>query len=151
MIQGPGEWHDAPKAHASVGWFDPDNAAVRGGLADRASGIGADRAIAEPRGQGRCGSAGRPASAVVRSPRISNRTKRADDRAATIRELMHVVLAQEHSPSHLEAADDFRILGRHAILEEITSSGGANARGVHQVFERNRDSMERAFPASAID
>ncbi len=64
---------------------------------------------------------------------------------------MHVELSEEHSPSHLEPADDFRILGWNAILEDIAGSRGANARGVHQVLERNRDSMERAFPASAID
>ena len=38
-----------------------------------------------------------------------------------------------------------------AIFEQTAAGGGAHTCGIDQVFERNRDSMERSSPAVVLD
>ena len=57
---------------------------------------------------------------------------------------MHVQLAEHDRASRFEPADDFRILGRHAIGEDRAAGGGAHAGRVEEVLERDRDAVQAA-------
>src|SRR5438552_12126370 len=117
MVQGPRQRYDAGGAHASIGRFKSNDAAVACRLTDRTSSVGADRAITELRCDSGSRAARRAAWTVTGIPRIMNRTEITDNRTAAVGELMQVELAQQHSSSSFEAAHNLCVVGRNAILE----------------------------------
>src|SRR5436190_7147596 len=96
MVERPGQRDDAGGAHASVGRFESNDAAVACRLTSRTSSVGTNRAIAELRCDSRSRPAGRAAWAVIEIPRITNRTEITDHGAPAVGELMQVELAQKH-------------------------------------------------------
>src|SRR5262249_43817148 len=74
-----------------------------------------------------------------------------DHRAASVSKLVHVELAEEHRPSAFEPADDFSILRWNSVLEHTARGGGSDTRGVNEVFQSDRNSVERALPPAALD
>jgi hypothetical protein len=61
---------------------------------------------------------------------------------------VHVQFAEEYGAGGLEAADNFGVLGRDAIGEDSTGASGTDARGVHEVFQRDWDAVKRATPTA---
>src|SRR6266567_8222430 len=117
MGERPGQRDDAGGAHASVGRFESNDAAVACRLANRTSSVGAYRAVTELRRDSGRRPAGRAAWAMTEVPWITNRTEITDHGAATVGELMQVMLAKEYGSSSFEAAHDRCVLGGNAILE----------------------------------
>jgi len=71
VIVRPGERHAARAAHPAIGRLESGDAAGRRGQADRSAGVGADRAVREPRGHRHTRSARRAARAALGVPRVA--------------------------------------------------------------------------------
>ena len=59
-------------------------------------------------------------------------------------ELGHVELAQQHRSGLFQAGDDGGVVPGHEVVEHRGAAGGANALGVHLVFDRDGHAVERA-------
>ena len=64
---------------------------------------------------------------------------------------MQVQFAQQNCASLLEAANDFGILRRDAVAILVAGSGRSHACGVEEIFERNRNSVQRSAIITGCD
>src|SRR2546429_491177 len=88
---------------------------------------------------------------MSRVPGIANRPEVANRRTASVSELVHIELAEEHCPGRLEAPHDLRILCRNTILEQTAACGRTHSSRIDQILQRNRDAMEGTSPAVLMD
>ena len=84
-------------------------------------------------------------------PRIVDRAKVTHRRAAAIGEFVHVEFTQKHNSGSLQPRDDFSVFLRYSIFEYGASCGCPDACRVEQIFERNRDTVQRAAPFAALN
>src|SRR5581483_2306255 len=84
-------------------------------------------------------------------PCIAHLSEVADDRTASICELVQVLLAEEHGASLLQARDNIRVAGGNAILENRTGSGGAHRLRVDDVLEPKRNPMQGPAPPAGVN
>ena len=66
-------------------------------------------------------------------------------------ELVQVRFTQEHRAGSFETANNLRVLGRNAVLEQATGCGRAQANCVYYVFERDWNSVQGASPMAALN
>ena len=138
LVERGGEG-DHPRARdRAVGGLHPDDAAERGGLADRSAGVGAERAGREPaRDDG-----GRPAGGAAGDARTVPGI--ADVAVGRVlvrrahRELVHVGLAEDAGTGGEEPLDGGRGVGRHIALEDPRAGGRGQALDAEDVLDRDR-------------
>ena len=121
LVERRGVGDDAVAADAAVGRLDADDAAVRGRLADRAAGIGAERAETLARGDRGGRAARRAARHALAVPGIA----RAAVGGVLVRrahgELVAVELADAHRAGVEQAARDGGVVGRDEVLEDLAT------------------------------
>ena len=66
------------------------------------------------------------------------------------RHFIQVQLAEEHGAGCFESPRDFRIFGRHAILENARCRSGFDSRGIDVVFESDRNAVQPAGDAPRL-
>src|SRR5687768_16723241 len=71
-------------------------------------------------------------------------------RASAVGEFMKIGLTDENGARILQPPDNFCILRRHTILEQLTGCGSPYARGVHVVLQRDGNTMKRASPPAPL-
>jgi len=64
---------------------------------------------------------------------------------------MQIVLAQNHRASLPQPPHNFRILRRNTVLKDRTGSRIARARSIDQIFQGDRDPMQRPAPFTTRD
>ena len=84
-------------------------------------------------------------------PGIARHAKMADDRASAVSELMQVQFAQQHSPGRLESLHDGCVVLRNVILQHRAGRSGFYTCGFNQIFNCQRNAMQRAFPGAVSD
>jgi hypothetical protein len=139
VVERPRERQRTARADAAVRRLEADDSAEGRRLADRAAGIGSDRAIAKSRGHRGGRARGRAAHRALERPGVAHRAERAHHRAAAEGELVHVQLAEQHGARGPQARHDDGIFGGDVIPEEVAGGGGPHALRVDEVLERDRD------------
>ena len=135
--------HPVPGGTA-VGGLGADDAADRGGLADRAAGVGADgqrRLVGRHRGGG---PAGRTARDLVQVPRVAAGTVRGVLGGRAHGELVHVGLAEDDRAGLLESFRDGGVVRRVPALQDAAPARGGHPGGGEDVLDRDRDARQRA-------
>ena len=122
VIERVGERKHAAARDEAVGRLQPDRAAIAGGPADRAAGVGAHRHAHEAGGDRRARSGRRAARDVIRIPRIARRRERQVERRAADGEFVRRELAEHHRALRLEFRGDDGILLRH-VVDAAASNG----------------------------
>ena len=118
----------------AVGRLHADDAAQRGGLADRAAGVGAER---QRRHRGRDGSRGAAARAARHALAIPGVARRPVGRVLgrrAHRELVHVRLAELDHALRLAAAHDGRRVRRPVALEDARPGRRRHAADAEQIL-----------------
>ena len=64
---------------------------------------------------------------------------------------MQVQLADDDRARSLQLPNQSGIFGRNSLAELIAGGGGANARGIEQVFQSDRNTVQRAAPVTGHD
>ena len=137
------ERDEAVAADPAVGGLHPDHAAQRGGLADRATRVGAEREGREARGHGRRAA---PARAARHPGEVAGVAGGAERRVLGGRahgELVEVRLADGHRAGGGEALHDGGVVGREPAVEDLRRAGGGDAPGAEVVLEGDRHPGER--------
>ena len=62
---------------------------------------------------------------------------------------MQILFSQKHRAGSLQAANNFSVFGGDAVFESETGGGSANASSVDQVFQGERNTMQRSAPVAA--
>src|SRR5260370_6683724 len=127
--------------------LEADNATKRSGYADRSSGIRADAAIAESRGNGGRGAAAGAAGNAREVPGIAGWTVVRVIGGYAVREVVKIGLAEKDRARFPELGPNLRIVLRNEVLQDFGTGGGANALGVDVVFQRDGNAMKRAAVA----
>src|SRR5580704_7130936 len=117
VIHGPGQWNDAADTDTPISRFEADHAAVRRGSANGTAGIRSQGGITVIHGNGCRGTARRPARIALQVPWIPHRPPVADRGSPSMREFMHVALADQYGARSLALAYKFGVLLRYAVLE----------------------------------
>ena len=144
LVQRGGEGDHPVARDRAVGRLQADDAAERGRLADRAAGVGAERAGGEAAGDRRRRAAGGAAGDAAAVPGVEDRPVGGVLVRAAHRELVHVGLAEDAGAGGVEAAHRGRRVGRQVALEDPRAGGGRRALGGEDVLDRDRDAAERA-------
>ncbi len=141
--------HDAGAADEAVGRDDADEAAVRGGIARRGSGLLAERAHHEIGGDGRARAAARAAGAAGRVVGIAGG---AAIGAAVARSVFaEIGLGEDDGARGAQARDDGRILRRAVVgVARGSAAGRAHVGGVELILDRERDAVQRALELSGL-
>ena len=129
--------------------LQPDDAAQRGGLADRAAGVGADRPRRESRRDRRRGAAARAARHALAVPRVAHDAVAGVLVRRAHRELVHVGLADHRRAGRGQAAHRGRGVERPVALQDAGSGGRRNALGAEEVLDGQRHPAERAVAVAA--
>ena len=144
LVERRGVGDHAVAGDPAVGRLEADDAAVRRRLADRAAGVGAERAEAlaarPPPPPSRPTS--RPGRASCPTGCGSPPKRRVLGRRAH-RELVQLVLPTQHRAGLAQRAGDGGVVGRDEVLEDARAGGGAHALGADDVLDRDRDAVER--------
>src|SRR5690606_38016043 len=149
VIEAGRERIRSPPAHATVGRLDADAAARGARGADRAAGVGPGRDRNQPGAGGRARSAARAARYVSVAPRV---VRRAEVRVVGRRaqgDLVRVRLADDDGSGREQATNGLRVLGRDVIAEEPRAIRRADAGGVGQVLDADRDAVQRPAVGAA--
>src|SRR6516225_7284025 len=141
MVQSPRERHDAAITHATIRRLESDDSAIAGWAANRAGGIRSQRTKAKARGCRSGGASRRSTRNAIQRPGIVNGPEVADGRRSTVGEFMKIGLAQYNRAGVLQSPHHLSIFGRNPIFKQFTRRGGANARGVDIVLQRDRDTV----------
>ena len=150
LVQRTGEGDDAEARAAAIGWLDAADAGEGGGLADRATSVGAGRRRAEPRGNGRGGTARRTAGrqcgviAAAAPPGRDHIAIIAGLVGRTHGELVEVELAQHARAGRPQLARHGRFIGRHEAFQHVRRGGGLRAFGAEQVLHADRHASQLA-------
>ncbi len=115
----------------------PDDPAEGRRLADRAAGIGPDRARREAPGDGRGAAAGGAARHASGVPRVEDRAVAGVLVRRAHRELVHVRLAEHPRAGLAKLADGRRRVRRPVALEDPRARRGRDALGAEDVLDRD--------------
>ena len=148
VIERHRQWDDAADGHETVRGLQPHDAAVRRRRANRSARVGAERAVAEIRGDGGSRSARRAAGIALERPRIAHRSVIARRRRAAKRELVQIRFADDDRAGGCEAARHLRVFGGHAIVEHGARGRRAHTGRVDVVLEGDRNAVQRTAHAA---
>ena len=117
---------------------EADDAAQRGGLADRPPGVGSERERDEASGH----RGGGATAAASRHPLNAVRVARGPEggvlRRAAHGELVHVGLAQRDRPGGAQELHHCGVVGRPPAFEDLRGTGGRDTPGAQVVLQRDR-------------
>src|ERR1700691_4772231 len=82
---------------------------------------------------------------------IVNVAEETDQRTPTISAFMQIVFAENYRAGPPQPLNYFRVLGGNSMLENRAGRGFGRARGIDQVFQCDRNPMQRPTPFSAGD
>ena len=147
LVERGGEGDHAVARDGAVGRLEPDDAAQRRGLADRAAGVGAERPRREARGD-RGGAAARGAARhALAIPGVERRAERRVLGRGAHRELVLVGLPEQRRAGVREARDHGRRVGRAVALEDARARLARDALGAEEVLDGERHAAERRVAA----
>ena len=136
LVERRGE-RDHPVARdGAVGRLEADDPAQRGGLADRAAGVRADRPRREPGRDGGRAAAARSARDARAVPRVQDRPEGRVLVRRAHRELVLVGLAEQRRAGLAQALDRRRRVRRQVALEDARAGLARDALGAEQVLDR---------------
>jgi len=144
MVERPGQSLDAVEIDQAIGRLQPGDPAIGGRNADRAAGVGADRGEAHAGGHRRRRAAARATRNVSAPPRVVGRAvvRVVGGRAA--RELVRVRLPDHDGAGRTQPPHRLGVVARYVVAMERRAVGRAHARGVGQILDRDRDTVQRA-------
>ena len=131
--------------------FEPDDAAQRCRIADRAAGIRAKRERTKPGCNRRSGSAARAAGDALGIPRIACGAVVGVDGGRGGGEFVRQRLPEHERPGIAETSHRFGIARRHELAEEAGAVRRSNPRGFENVFHTEWNAVQRATPLSRTD
>ena len=147
LIERGGEGDHPVAGDRAVGRLQADDPAERRRLADRAAGVGADRAGRQATGH-RGGRAARGAAGhAVGVPGVAHRVEAGVLVRGAHRELVHVGLAEHRGTGRDKPLDRGRGVGRDVALEDPRGRGGRHALGAEDVLDRDGYAGELALIA----
>ena len=128
---------------AAVGRLEPDDAAQRGRLTDRAAGVGAERERRQPAATAAADPPLEPPGmrSSAHGLRIGPNAEFSVDEP--IANSSQLVLPTMTAPARFEPRDDRRVVRRHVVLEHARRGGGPDAARAQVVLERDRHAGER--------
>ena len=124
LVERRGEGDHPVARDRAVGGLQPDDPAERGRLADRAAGVGADRAGRQAAGDRRGRAAGGAAGDAAAVPGVEHRPVGRVLVRGAHRELVHVGLAEHAGAGVVEAPHRGRGVGRPVALEDAGAGRG---------------------------
>ena len=151
LVERAGKRHHAPARAAAVGRLQPDDAAERRRLADRAAGVGAGAArhhVGRDHGRRAARRAARHQLAVVAPllPRVLDAAEVARHVRRAHGELVEVGLA-DHDRARLPQVGGHRaLILRHEAFEDVRAGRGLHALGAEQVLDGERHAFEQRRP-----
>ncbi len=148
LVERGGEGDHPVAADRAVGGLEADDPAQRGGLADRAAGVGADRPRRRAGGDGGGRAAARPAGHARAVPGVEDRAEGAVLGRGAHRELVLMGLGQQRRAGGGEALDGGRGVGRPVALEDLRAGLARDALGAEEVLDGDGDAAQRGV---AID
>src|SRR6185312_9734328 len=151
MVEREGEWKNAAPADATIGGLHPGNPALRGGIADRAAGVGAERCRKQPSRQPDAAAARRAAGEMPGVPGIARRRPGQVEGRAADGEFMGGELAEQDAAGRFEPCRHRRVRGREVVGEQLRMRRRRQPLDIDDVLERVRDAVEGAAPASGGD
>ncbi len=151
MIERPRKWNHPTHRDAAISRLDPHTPAQRSRFANRARRVSPNRRITKPGSHSSRRTSGRSSRDVPRVPGVVNIAEETDQRTPTISELMQIVLAHNHRTGLPQPSHNFRIFSRNTVLKHRAGSGSACARGIDQVFQRDRNPVQRPAPHPTHD
>ena len=137
--------------HAADRRTESYHVAERGGIAQRAAGVGAADHRREAAGERDGAASGRAAARFRQVVGIARRTENFVERSAIRRRIPGVlVFADGDRAGALHALDDNIVLGGNVVLEEQRTERGANAARFEQILVRDRQAVQsaRGFPCA---
>ena len=150
LVERGGEGDHPVTGDGAVGGLHPDDSTERRGLADRAAGVGADRARGEPAGDRRSAAARGSAGYTPGVPGVEHRPVAGVLVRGAHRELVHVRLAEHSRTGLAQLADRGRGVGRPVALEDPGAGGGRDALRAEDVLDGDRDARERALGGAFV-
>ncbi len=144
LVERRGEGDHPRAGDRSVGGLEPDDAAERRRLADRAAGVGADRTRSQASRHGGGRSAGGPARDAIEVPGVADVAVGGVLVRRAHRELVHVGLAEDPGAAVEQPLDRGRRVGRDVALEDPRAGGRREAVDAEDVLDRDRHAGERA-------
>ena len=142
LVERRGEGDEAVAGNAAVGGFQADDAAMRGGLADGAAGVGAERGDGGVVGDGGGGTTGRTAGDAGVVVGVAGFSERGVFGGGAHGELVLIEAAEGDRPGGAEFFDDGGVVGRDVVFEEFRAAGAGLAEHVHVVLDGDRDAAE---------
>ena len=138
LVERARQRHEAVARDPAVGRLGADRAGDGRGLADRATGVGADRERRLERRDDRRRPAAGPAGDPLEVPRVVARAVGAVLGGRAHRELVHVRLAQDRHPGLAQPGHQGRVVRRHPALQDPRAARGRQALGGHDVLDGDR-------------
>ena len=142
---------DAEAADQAVGRLQPGQAAQRGRVADRAAGIGAERAHHQPRRDAGTRAAGRSTGEMLAVPRIACRRPGQVEGRTTVGELMRRQLAEQDGTGLMQLRDGGGVEIRDIVGARARVARRADAGGAVDVLQRERNAVHRAAIVACHD
>ena len=138
LVQRRGEGDHPVARDRPVRRLEPDDPAQRGGLADRAAGVGADRPRREPRRDGGGAAARRAARDARAVPRVEHRAVAGVLVGRAHRELVLVGLAEQRRAGVAQPRDGRRRVRRQVALEDPRAGLARDVLGAEEVLDGQR-------------
>ena len=136
--------------HEAVGRLEPDRAAERGGNADRAAAVGAERELADAERERAGGAARAAAGRAVGRERVAGLPVELVAGRAAVAELGHVAAPDGDRAGRLEARDAGRAGVGNRVHERARAGGARIARLAHRVLDRERPAGQRPGVLAAL-
>ena len=144
MIEARRERKSAGAAEPAIGRLEPEQAAERGGHADRAVGVGAERERHQSAGYGGCRPARRSAGHAVKIMRIARRTVVNILAGEIIGVFAHVQRADQDGAGAFQPLDQRCVAGRWSrVAVDLRARKRRHAGDVEQIFHRERHAGQR--------
>ena len=143
LVERGGERDHAVARDRAVGRFQPDDAAQRRRLADRAAGVGAERPRGQAGGDGGGAAAGGAAGHALAVPRVAHGAEGGVLVRGAHRELVLVGLREQRRAGLLQAPHDGGGVRRQVALEDPRARLAGHALGAEQVLDGQRHAAER--------
>ena len=147
LIQGGGVGDQPETGDTAVGGLQANDAAQRGRLTDRTTGVGTQSGEGLARRERRRAATGGSAGHTVQIPRIAGGMKRGILRGGAHRELVAVVPAIEDRPGLAEATSHGGIVGRGEVGQHPAAGRQRLVPDGDHVLKSDRDPVQR--PAAA--
>ncbi len=145
VIEACDEGKRACPRQTAIGRLQPENAAERGGHADRAVGVGAERERNQPAGDRAAGAAGGAAGHAQRIVRIARWTVVHILAGEVVGVFAHVERADQNGAGRLQPLDQRGVArGRRMLAIDLRAGQRRQAGNVEQVLDRERNARQRA-------